>query len=79
MRNRYTVVLIACKQDMLITNGTPTQRLACYSIFLWLLSDLLGSLMRLLYLKPRSGPSSAFLMNIFFALKESKLFFIFIC
>ena len=37
---------------------------------------LIGSLMRLLYLKPRYGTSSAFLMNIFFALKGSKLFFI---
>ena len=43
-----------------------------------LLPDLIGSLMRFLLLKTRYGPSSAFLMNIFFALKGSKLFFILI-
>ena len=31
--------------------------------------------MRLLWLKPRYGPSSAFVINIFFALKRSKLFY----
>ena len=30
--------------------------------------DIIGSLMRLLQPKPRYGPSSTFLMNIFFAL-----------
>ena len=51
---------------------TALLNLPIYSIFLWpLLPDLIGALMRLLKLKPRYGPSSAFLMNtcIFFALK----------
>ena len=53
--------------------------LPIYSIFLWLLlPDLIGPLMTLLQLKPRYGPTSAFLMNIFFSLKKSRLF-ILIC
>ena len=50
--------------------------LLIHSIFFWfLLQDFIGSLMRLLYPKPRFGPY-AFLMNIFFALKGSKLFIV---
>ena len=59
----------------LVFETTALLNLPSYSIFLWLhLPDLIGSMKRLLYLKPRYGPSSAFLTNIFFALKGSKLF-----
>ena len=55
---------------------TALLHLQIYSIFLWLLlPDLIGSLMRPLQLKPRYGPSCAFLMNIFFALTGSICFF----
>ena len=44
--------------------GLAMLSLPIYNIFLWLLlPDLIGSLMRFLYLKP-----SVFLMNIIFAL-----------
>ena len=49
-----------------------------YSIFPWLLlPDFIWSLMRLLKLKARYmyGPFSAFLMNIFFALKDLNFFY----
>ena len=57
---------------------TALLNLPPYSVFLWpFLPDLIGSLIRLLLPKPRTGMAhrcSAFLMNIFFALKGSKLF-----
>ena len=52
---------------------TALLNLPTYSI---LLPDLIWSLIRLLLLKPRYDPSSAFLMNIFFALKDLNFFII---
>ena len=57
-----------------VFEATALLNLPIYSIFLWLpLPDLIG--MRLLKLKPMYGTSSAFLMNIFFTRKGSKLFY----
>ena len=54
---------------------TALFKLPIFRIFLWLLlPDLIGSLMRPLYLKPRYGPFSAVLLNIFLALKGFQVF-----
>ena len=55
---------------------TALLSLPIYSIFLWLLlPDFIGSLMRLfLQLKPRYGPSPAFLMIISLLLKHLNIF-----
>ena len=61
---------------LVLFETTALLNLNIYSIFLWLLlPDRIGSLMRLLYLKPRYDSSPAYLMNIFFALKGSKHFY----
>ena len=70
----YNIWIIFRLKSVFETNAVLN--LQIYSIFLWLLLPvLIGSLMRLLYLKPRYGSSSAFLMNMFFALEGSKLIY----